>query len=117
MENKPIPAIFLYYIMEYRLDNYSRNPSTLMMRIADNCKARRLDKGYSRRTLSEITGIPAPTIERFETTGKISFESFCKIVIEFDYFEEMGSILSRTKYSTSEELEMINKNKNRKNGR
>ena len=103
--------------MEYRLDNYSRNPSTLMMRIADNCKARRLDKGYSRRTLSEITGIPAPTIERFETTGKISFESFCKIVIEFDYFDEMRSILSRTKYSTSEELEKINKNKNRKNGR
>ena len=88
-----------------------------MMRIADNCKARRLDKGYSRRTLSEITGIPAPTIERFETTGKISFESFCKIVIEFDYFDEMRSILSRTKYNTSEELEKINKNKNRKNGR
>ncbi len=64
-----------------------------------------------------MTGIPAPTIERFERTGKISFESFCRLVIEFDYFEEMGSILSRTKYSTSEELEMINKNKNRKNGR
>ena len=103
--------------MEYRLDNYARNPNTLMMRIAGNCKARRLDKGYSRRSLSEVTGSPAPTIERFERTGKISFESFCRLVIEFDYFEEMGSILSRTKYSTSEELEMINKNKNRKNGR
>ena len=103
--------------MEYRLDNYSRNPSTLMMRIAGNCKARRLDKGYSRRTLSEITGIPAPTIERFEVTGKISFESFCRLVIEFDYFDVMGSIMSRTKYSTSEELEKINKNKNRKHGR
>lgn len=88
-----------------------------MMRIAGNCKARRLDKGYSRRTLSEITGIPAPTIERFEVTGKISFESFCRLVIEFDYFDEMGSIMSRTKYSSSEELEKINKNKNRKHGR
>lgn len=103
--------------MEYRLDNYSRNPDTLMMRMAGNCKARRLDKGYSRKTLSEITGIPAPTIERFERTGKISFESFCRLVIEFDYFEEMGSILSRTKYNTSAELEEINKNRNRKNGR
>ena len=103
--------------MEYRLDNYSRNPDTLMMRMAGNCKARRLDKGYSRKTLSEITGIPAPTIERFERTGKISFESFCRLVIEFDYFEEMGRILSRTKYNTSAELEEINKNRNRKNGR
>lgn len=103
--------------MEYRLDNYSRNPDTLMMRIAGNCKARRLDRGFSRRTLSEVTGIPAPTIERFERTGIISFKSFCRLVIEFDYFEEMGNILSRTKYSTSAELEMITRNKNRKNGR
>ena len=103
--------------MEYRLDNYSRNPETLMIRLAGNCKARRLDRGYSRRTLSEITGIPAPTIERFENTGKISLESFCRLVIEFDFFEEMGSILGRTKYSTSAELEKISRNKNRKNGR
>ena len=103
--------------MEYRLDNYSRNPETLMIRLAGNCKARRLDRGYSRRTLSEITGIPAPTIERFENTGKISLESFCRLVIEFDFFEEMGSILGRTKYSTSAELEKIFRNKNRKNGR
>lgn len=117
MQNKPLLSFFLYYIMEYRLDNYTRNPNTLMMRIAANCKARRLEKGYSRRTLSDITGIPAPTIERFETTGKISFESFCKIAIEFDYFDELGNVLSRTKYSTSEELEKINKNRKRKNGR
>ena len=103
--------------MEYRLDNYSRNPEMLMTRIAGNCKARRLDKGYSRRTLSDITGIPAPTIERFERTGKISLESFCRLVIEFDYFDEMAALLNHTKYSTSRELEAINKNLNRKNGR
>lgn len=103
--------------MEYRLDNYSRTPDVLMARIANNCKARRLDKGYSRRTLSGLTGIPAPTIEKFERTGKISFESFCRLVIEFDYFEEMGSILGKTKYNTSSELETITKNRNRKHGR
>ncbi|MBP5796524.1 MAG: helix-turn-helix transcriptional regulator [Bacteroidales bacterium] len=88
-----------------------------MSRLAGHCKARRLEKGYSRRSLSEITGIPAPTIERFEKTGKISLESFCRLVIEFDYFEEMTLILSRTKYSTARELETINRNHNRKNGR
>lgn len=103
--------------MEYRLDNYSRDPQLLMMRLAGNCKARRLEKGYSRRTLSDLTGIPAPTIERFERTGKLSLESFCRLAIEFDFFEELGSILGRTKYSTSGELEEINRNRNRKNGR
>lgn len=103
--------------MEYRLDNFQRNPQVLLDTLARNCKARRLDKGYSRRTLSEMTGIPASTIERFERTGKISLESFCKLAIHFDCFEEMTAIMDHTKYSTSRELEAINKNHNRKHGR
>lgn len=103
--------------MVYRLDNYSCNPQVLLDRMAQNCRARRLEKGYSRKTLSALTGIPAPTLERFERTGKISLESFCRLVIEFDYFDEMAALLNHTKYSTSQELETINKNLNRKNGR
>ena len=103
--------------MEYRLDNYSQNPQMLLDRMASNCKKRRLEKGYSRKTLSELSGIPAPTLERFERTGHISLEAFCKLVIQFDYFDEMAAIMNHTKYSTSKELETINKNQDRKNGR
>lgn len=103
--------------MEYTLDIYSKQPEQLMRRMARNCKARRLERGYSRRTLSERTGVPAPTIERFETTGKISFESFCALVVEFDYFQEMSQILSMSKYTTGIELETINKNRKRQKGR
>jgi len=103
--------------MEYKLDNYSKNAQMLLNRMASNCKARRLEKGYSRRTLSELTDIPAPTLEHFERTGQISLEAFCKLVIQFDFFDEMASIMNHTKYSTSQELEVIHKNHNRKNGR
>ena len=103
--------------MEYTVDIYSKQPEQLMQRMAQNCKARRLERGYSRRTLSERTGVPAPTIERFETTGKISFESFCALVVEFDYFQEMSQILSMPKYTTGSELEAINRNKKRQKGR
>ena len=103
--------------MEYRLDNYSRNPQVLLEKLARNCKSRRLDKGYSRRTLSELTGIPVPTLERFEKTGRISLEAFCKLVIQFDFFDEACALLDHTKYSTAAELEAINKNRNRRNGR
>ena len=89
----------------------------LLDRLAANCRSRRLEKGYSRKTLSELSQIPAPTLERFERTGKISLEAFCRLVIQFDYFDEMAAILGRTKYTTSEELERINKNRTRKNGR
>ena len=88
-----------------------------MERLAANCRNRRLDKGYSRRTLSNLTGIPAPTLERFERTGKISLEAFCRLAIEFDYFDELAAVLGRTKYSTSDELEQINRNQSRRKGR
>lgn len=110
-------ARIAYYIMEYTLDIYLKQPEQLIQRMAQNCKARRLERGYSRRTLSERTGVPAPTIERFETTGKISFESFCALVVEFDYFQEMSQILSMPKYTTGSELETINRNKKRQKGR
>jgi len=103
--------------MEYYLDNYTRQPGFLLERLAANCKARRLERGYSRNTLSKRCGVPAPTLEKFERTGHISLEAFCRIAIELDYFEEMAAILSRSKYTTGEELETINKNRNRKKGR
>jgi len=103
--------------MEYRLDNYSRQPEILTMRLANNLKARRLEKGYSRRTLSELTNVPAPTIERFETTGNISLLSFCRLAIEFDCFDELGAVMGKAKFSTAAELETINNNRNRKRGR
>lgn len=103
--------------MEYTLDIYARQPERLMEMMAKHCKDRRLERGYSRRTLAERTGVPAPTIERFEKTGKISLESFCSIVVEFDYFQEMSEILSKPKYTTGSELETINRNKNRIKGR
>ena len=103
--------------MEYRLDIYTKNAESLLERLAMNCRKRRLEAGYSRKTLAEKSGVPAPTIERFETTGKISLESFCKIAIVFDYYEEIASLLGTAKYSTGEELATINKNKHRKKGR
>lgn len=103
--------------MQYRLDIYQRQPDMLMTRLAANCKARRLEKGYSRRHLAEVSGVPAPTLERFERTGKISLESFCRLVTEFDYYDEMEAILSKSKFTTSGELEAIQRNKDRRKGR
>ena len=103
--------------MEYKLDIFTKNADSLLDRLSMNCRKRRLDAGYSRKTLAEKSGVPAPTIERFETTGRISLESFCKIAIVFDYYEETAALLGTAKYSTGEELATINKNKHRKKGR
>lgn len=103
--------------MEYSFDIFDKNPERLATILAENCRRRRLDRGLSRRSLSETTGIPEPTLERFETKGKISLEAFLKLVVEFGWFDEMSAIMSKSKFSTGEELETINKNQRRKKGR
>lgn len=103
--------------MKYSFDIFDKNPERLAKILAENARKRRLDKGLSRRSLSERTGIPEPTLERFETKGKISLEAFLKLVVEFDWFDEMSAILSKSKFSTGEELETINKNQRRQRGR
>ena len=87
-----------------------------MQRLAENVKARRLEKKISTKTLSEMSGVPAPTIQRFELKHAISLESFAKIAKALGYSEEIFSLLSVPKYDTMEELIAINKNKTRKRG-
>ena len=103
--------------MNYSFDIFDKNPERLAKILAENARKRRLDKGLSRRSLSERTGIPEPTLERFETKGKISLEAFLKLVVEFDWFDEMSAILGKSKFSTGEELETIKKNQRRQRGR
>ncbi len=103
--------------MEYSFDIFDKNPERLSTILAENCRRRRLDKGLSRHSLSKITGIPEPTLERFETKGKISLEAFLKLVVEFDWFDEMSAIMSKSKFTTGDELETINRNQGRKKGR
>lgn len=38
----------------------------------------------SRDTLAQISGVPAPTIKKFETTGDISLRQFLKLWLSLD---------------------------------
>jgi len=87
-----------------------------MQRLAANLKARRLEKKLALKTLSEMSGVPASTIQRFELKHSISLESYVKLAKALGYSEEIFNLLSEPKYDTMEELLQINKNKNRKRG-
>ena len=92
-------------------------PEELSSILAKNVQKRRLEKGMSRTALSSATGVPAPTIAKFEKDHTISLVSFIALVRELGYSNEIKSLLSEPRYSTIEELDIINKNKNRKRGR
>ena len=87
-----------------------------MQRLAENLKARRLEKKLSTKSLAEMSGVPASSIQRFELKHSISLESYVKLAKALGYSEEIMQLLSEPKYDTMEELLEINKNRTRKRG-
>lgn len=85
--------------------------------LAQNFQKRRLEKGLSRNLLSKISGVPATTIAKFEQKYTISMTSYIALAKALGYTKEVKGLLSQPLYDTMEELEEINKNKQRKRGR
>ncbi|MDR2970188.1 MAG: helix-turn-helix domain-containing protein [Tannerellaceae bacterium] len=95
----------------------TETPEELLTIMAENMRKRRLEKGLSRDSLAELSGIPAPTIAKFERRHTISLASYVTLAKALGYSQEIKELLSKPLYNTMEELEMIIKNKNRKKGR
>ena len=89
---------------------------TTMQRLAENLKTRRLEKKLSTKSLAEMSGVPASSIQRFELKHSISLESYAKLSKALGYSEEIMQLLAEPKYDTMEELLEINKNRTRKRG-
>ena len=98
----------------YILDPYPLQVT--MQRLAENLKTRRLEKKLSTKSLAEMSGVPASSIQRFELKHAISLESYVKLAKALGYSEEIMQLLAEPKYDTMEELLEINKNRTRKRG-
>ena len=88
----------------------------LMQQLAERLKARRLEKGLSRQALAEISGVPAPTIARFEQQYAISMRQYIDLAIALGYADQLKVLMQEAIFKTMEELETIQNNKNRKRG-
>jgi transcriptional regulator with XRE-family HTH domain len=92
-------------------------PKELLAILAQNLQKRRLEKGLSREALAELSGIPTPTIAKFEQKHTIALASYVALAKALGYSKVIKELLSEPIYHTMEEMEIINKNKNRKKGR
>ena len=88
----------------------------LLKILARNLQKRRLEKGLSRKVLSEISEVSAATIAKFEQKNTISLASFVALAKALGYTRDIKELLSQPIYNTMEELDVINKNKKRKRG-
>ena len=92
-------------------------PEDILQLLAWNLQKRRLEKGLSRDALSKLSGVPSPTIAKFEQKFSISLSSYVALTKALGYSKDVKALLAEPLYSTMEELDVINKNKNRKRGR
>lgn len=77
----------------------------------------RLEKGLLRPALSLMSGVPVPTIAKFEQQYTISLASYVALAKALGYTDAIKALLAEPRFTTMEELETIHKNKNRKKGR
>ncbi len=88
-----------------------------MQQLAQRLQKRRLEKGLSRQALSDLSGVPAPTIARFEQHYAISMRQYLDLAITMGYADEVKNLMDEPKYKSLDELETIHNNQNRKRGR
>lgn len=74
-------------------------------------------KRLSREYLTTLSGFPTSTIAKSEQKHTISLASYVALAKALGYSKAIKELLSEPLYNTMEELENINKNKNRKKGR
>lgn len=79
-------------------------------RLADDFRARRVEKNLTRKDMAERSGVALANIARFEQKGLISLQNLIELAIALGYALEVGSIFSQPKYSTMQELQQIHRN-------
>ena len=89
----------------------------IMRILASQLRARRLERGLSREALSMMSGVPVPTIAKFEQQATLSLKQYVALCKALGYKQHIKSVMLEPIYSTMEELETIQKNKQRKHGR
>ena len=81
------------------------------------CKSGDWKKDFHVRLSQNLVEFPPPTIAKFEQKHTISLSSYVALAKALGYTKAIKELLSEPIYNTMEELEMINKNRNRKKGR
>lgn len=76
--------------MNYGIEKTSREIAVLL---AERIRQLRKNKKMSRENLAERSGVPAPTLRKFEQTGIISLESLLKLVKTLGRLEEFELLL------------------------
>lgn len=92
-------------------------PYDLIIKIAEQAKAKRLSLNLTQQSLSERSGVSLGVIKKFERMGKISIESLLKIALVLDSLTEFSALFKPKPLESYPTLDLLLKQKSRKRGR
>ena len=85
--------------------------SEVQLETALKAKKRRKWLNYSRAKASDISGVPAATIRKFEDTGEISFRQFLMLLQAYGDLSMMGKMFENSPAKTMDDLIKLAKQK------
>lgn len=94
-----------------------RTPREMASELGQRIARLRLARDWKRATLAERSGVPEPTLKRFETTGQGSLETLLKLAQALDGLEQFEPLLALPQLRTIAEIEQRMASKTRKRGR
>lgn len=81
-----------------------KTPKQVMLQLGERVRQLRKVKKISRQELADRSGVPAPTLRKFEQTGIVSLESLLKLVTILGRLEEFEQLLEPTDLESKRHL-------------
>jgi transcriptional regulator with XRE-family HTH domain len=69
-------------------------PAEIQTRLAERFKALRLARNVRRASLAAMSGVPAPTIRRFELQGEISLKALVKLAYALGAADDLTGVFA-----------------------
>ena len=94
----------------------NKTPDLLISDIAQRVKQRRLEKGWTQKTLAAKAGLSLPSYRRFESSGEISLRSLVMLAFALDMTDEFEALFNSKTYQSIDDIIKAEQPKQRKRG-
>lgn len=80
------------------------SPREASVRIAERCRAARLDLDLTQRGLADRAAVSLGTLKRFERTGQIGLETLLKLAVALDRLDGFEGVFAPPEFRSLDEV-------------
>lgn len=94
----------------------NENPDSILKRIAERVKARRLELNLTQKAFARRAGVGYDAYRKFETTGEVTLRNLVLCAIALGDTDGLAELFTRKSYQSIDELLKTQEIKKRKRG-